>query len=71
MSNATGAETETPLLLTIALAGRVLGLSPYQTKKLLDRGALPCERIGERIYIPAKAVHEYVDSITTGDEVSA
>lgn len=52
-----------PLLLHVRATAEEMGLSPYQVRNLVKAGTLPHERIGNRTYIPASAVREYVDKI--------
>lgn len=54
---------EGPLLVSIATAGRLLGLSPYMTRRLVEEDVLPSELIGGQRFIPASSVHDYVASI--------
>lgn len=54
---------EQPLLDHVSIAAEKLGLSEYQVRKLVDKGLLPGQKIGGRLYIPAKSIREYVDRI--------
>lgn len=52
-----------PKLVHISEVAKLLGLSEYQTKGLVEKGKLPGEKIGNRTYIPARAVVDYIEAI--------
>lgn len=56
-------EQEEPLLIHIAVAAAVLGLTIRQTRGLCEDGALASTVIKRKTYIPAASVREYVEGI--------
>jgi excisionase family DNA binding protein len=50
-------------LVHISEVAKQLGLSEYQTRGLVEKGEIAATRIGNRTYIPARAVTEYLESI--------
>lgn len=56
-------DVEGPLLLTIAEAARLLGLSEWQVRGLGVDGTLPVSKVRGRWYVPAESVREYVATI--------
>lgn len=54
-----------PLLIHVNHAAERLGLSAYQVRRLVDDGRLPAEKVGNRTYIPAAALDQYVEAISS------
>ena len=57
MANPAAAEQAGPLLLSIKLAAERLGLSEWQVRQ-----HFPITKIGNRAYVAAKALREYVEA---------
>lgn len=56
--------TDTPgELIHISLVAERLGLSVYQTQGLVEKGKLPATKIGNRTYMAARAVDDYIEGI--------
>ena len=51
---------ELPLLLTVARAAQVLGISRAATYRLVASSDLPARRLGGRVYIVTAAIRELV-----------
>lgn len=54
------------LLLSVPEAARALGIPRNRGYEWVRAGLLPCIRDRGRIYVPAKAVHELIESILHG-----
>lgn len=63
MSN-TATEETGPLLLSLKRVAILLGLSEWQVRNLIVEEMLPSTKVGNRLYVPAAAVTEYVASIS-------
>lgn len=63
MSN-TATEETGPLLLSLKRVAILLGLSEWQVRNLIVEEMLPSTKVGNRLYVPAVAVTEYVASIS-------
>lgn len=50
-------------LVHIVKVAEQLGLSEYQARGLVEKGELPATKVGRRIYVPARAVTDYLDRI--------
>jgi excisionase family DNA binding protein len=51
---------ELPLLMTVARAAQVLGISRAATYRLVASSHLPSRRLGGRVYIVTAAIRELV-----------
>jgi excisionase family DNA binding protein len=56
-------EEDGPLLLSLKRVAPLLGLSEWQVRNLISDDVLPSTKIGNRLYVPAAAVAEYVSQI--------
>jgi excisionase family DNA binding protein len=56
-------EEEGPLLLSLKRVAPLLGLSEWQVRNLIAEQVLPGTKVGNRLYVPAAAVAEYVARI--------
>lgn len=50
-----------PLLISVADAARVLGLSTSTVGSLAAKGTIPSLRIGKRVLMPVKALEEWIE----------
>jgi hypothetical protein len=50
-----------PKLAHISDAADRLGLSRWQTRKLIEAGALRAEKIANRTYVAVESINEYVE----------
>jgi excisionase family DNA binding protein len=50
-----------PLLISVADAARVLGLSTSTIGSLAATGTIPSLRIGKRVLLPVKALEEWIE----------
>jgi excisionase family DNA binding protein len=67
--HSTGGEREAssdPLLLSVAAAAKTLSISDDTVYELLDRGELPCLRIGRRRLTPRRAVELVIEQLVVG-----
>jgi excisionase family DNA binding protein len=62
MSQAT-TEENGPLLLSIKRTALLLGLSEWQVRNLIVEEMLPATKVGNRFYVPAASVSDYVAQI--------
>jgi excisionase family DNA binding protein len=60
----TAIEEDGPLLLSIKRVAPLLGLSEWQVRNLIVEGRLPSTKVGNRFYVPATSVAEYVTRIS-------
>ena len=63
-------EVPTKLVLSIAEAAEVLGVSDDLIYELTARGELPCLRLGRRKVIPAIAIQAVIDGCLDGFRIS-
>jgi len=49
-----------PLVVTVAEAASMLGISPSFAYELIRRKELPCLRLGRRLVVPKRALEEFV-----------
>ena len=50
-----------PLLVTVKQAAKLLSISKYALRRLVQQGLLPYRRIGSRWLIPTKALRTFAD----------
>jgi excisionase family DNA binding protein len=55
-----------PNLLSIRKAAEVLGLSPWTIRKHIQRGTLPCVRIGGRVLIEPAELERLIERGRSG-----
>lgn len=63
----TSVKPDVPAFMSLEAVAKQLGLSWHIVRDQLIQpaGPLPVERIGKSYYVPAAAVRDYVDSITS------
>ncbi len=54
------AKVNTPVLLTVRQAAKILNLGINRTYGLANAGVLPCIKIGNTIRIPASALERWI-----------
>lgn len=54
--------TMEPLLISVADAARVLGLSKSTIGELALKGTIPSLRVGSRVLLPVKALEEWIEA---------
>lgn len=54
-----------PQLLHISDAADHLGLSQYQLRNLVRDGAIAHTKLGNRVYIPRKAIDDYLNRVAS------
>ncbi len=60
-----------PLVLSVAKAAQSLGVSDDLVYELIERGQLPCLRLGRRKLIPRRAIELLVESAMDGFDPEA
>jgi hypothetical protein len=58
----TGSLSALPLLLPVPKAAEMLGISRAAAYRHANSGALPCKRLGRRIYVITARLHELIDT---------
>lgn len=59
-------EVELPLVVSVAVAAEMLGISDDLVYELIEREQLPCLRLGRRRLIPRRAIELLVESAMSG-----
>lgn len=52
-----------PLLLTVARAAEILGLSEYSVRRAIAAGEMPYRRVGRAIRVTRTDIDEYLESV--------
>ena len=65
-----GAQAPSKLVLSIAEAAEVLGVSDDLVYELTARGELPCVRLGRRRLIPVVAIQAIIDGCLDGFQIT-
>jgi len=55
-----------PLALSVVDAARMLGISRTLAYEAVARGELPSVRVGRRIVVPRRALHEFLETSEEG-----
>lgn len=63
MTNTPAVHSDTPPLIHIGVVATTLGLSVYQVKRLIGDGRLTSEQVGNRTYVPATSLRDYIESL--------
>ncbi|HEV2070091.1 MAG TPA: helix-turn-helix domain-containing protein [Acidimicrobiales bacterium] len=61
-----GFEVQLPLVVSVAVAAEMLGISDDLVYELIEREQLPCLRLGRRRLIPRRAIELLVESAMSG-----
>lgn len=59
-------EGDVPLVLSVAAAAEMLGISDDLVYELIEREQLPCLRLGRRKLVPRRAIELLVESVMSG-----
>lgn len=57
---------DVPLVLSVAAAAEMLGISDDLVYELIEREQLPCLRLGRRKLVPRRAIELLVESVMGG-----
>ncbi|WP_021479943.1 helix-turn-helix domain-containing protein [Cellulosimicrobium funkei] len=52
-----------PLLLAVARAAEILGLSEYSVRRAIAAGEMPYRRVGQAIRVTRTDIDEYLESV--------
>lgn len=59
-----------PIFVSVKEAGRLLGLSTWSVRELLDEGVIESRYAGKRRLVVVSSLHEYADNLPTTRETA-